>query len=92
MAELTPEELATWRAEAAARPGGQRCDGIHDATSDRRVVILTDALAEWYAACDEVGVPRNPDALIRHHRNNAAAVAHMRRPPRRARPHGGAYG
>lgn len=33
------------------------------------------ALGPWLAACDAAGVPHDPDALIRHHRGNAALTA-----------------
>ena len=33
-----------------------------------------EELARWHAACDAVGVPHDPDALIRHHRGNAATA------------------
>lgn len=36
---------------------------------------VTEELARWHDACDAVGVPHNPDALIRHHRGNAALAA-----------------
>ena len=34
-----------------------------------------EELARWHAACDAVGVPHDPDALILHHRGNAALTA-----------------
>lgn len=44
---------------------------------EARANRLQAELDRWHAACDKIGVPRDPDALIRHHRNSAAAVALM---------------
>lgn len=44
--KLTDELLTQWREEAEAHPSGQRCNGIHDATTDRRVTVLIDAYRE----------------------------------------------
>ena len=32
-------------------------------------------LRTWHEKCDDVGVPHDPDGLIRHHRGNAALAA-----------------
>ncbi|HEX2244582.1 MAG TPA: hypothetical protein VHK27_15305 [Gammaproteobacteria bacterium] len=31
-------------------------------------------IKQWHDACDDVGVPRDPKALIRHHRGSAAFI------------------
>lgn len=32
-------------------------------------------VARWHAKCDEVGIPYDPDGLVRHHRGNAGLAA-----------------
>lgn len=34
-----------------------------------------EGYAPWHAKCDEVGIPYDPDLLVRHHRANAALAA-----------------
>lgn len=50
-------------------------DALADHLARREREAAARALREWIAACDEVGVPHNPGALIRHHRGNAALTA-----------------
>jgi hypothetical protein len=39
--------------------------------------IRAETVKRWTDACDDAGIPHTPEALIRHHRNSAAAVAQM---------------
>lgn len=78
-------ELADW-----SRTHDDTCVALHGPTVDP-VPLLEDedgapypddvqdahalTLAPWLAACDAVGVPHDPDALVTHHRGNAALAA-----------------
>lgn len=42
--ELTDDMLVRWQEEARSHPSGQRCDGVHSATADRRVIVLVDEI------------------------------------------------
>lgn len=57
------------RAELAADPSN-RVRSIH--AHRCRLVVEVE---RWHAACYQVGVPRDPDALVRHHRGNAVLAA-----------------
>ena len=43
---MSPEERVAWREAAREYPSGRPCNGVHDATPDRRILALLDALDE----------------------------------------------
>jgi hypothetical protein len=47
---------------------------------DRRVLldvlaVRDQEIAAWHAECDKVGIPYDPEGLVRHHRANAGFAA-----------------
>jgi len=49
-------------------------DELRAATSEENANLAAEVGA-WHAQCDKVGVPYDPEGLVRHHRGNAAMTA-----------------
>lgn len=64
MSAIQREELAEWKADAERHPSGQRCNGIHDATPDRRILVLLALLAEKDAKIDSLQRMAKVDAAF----------------------------
>lgn len=79
------DETRTWRKEAEKHPSGQPCNGIHDATSDRRVVVLIDRIEKALALHPKIEEPRHgccaPPKLCQGHKPECGGREHgMNRP------------
>jgi hypothetical protein len=63
---------AAWKDEAGE--DAISTDAVATLAADAVLDVVRPEIDRWEAKCDEVGIPHDPDALVRHHRGNAGMV------------------